>query len=321
MTSTIDQQYNRDCLLVVSNSTGNGIDLSELRIKFTILNMDEESPNTANIRVYNLSEDTVKKITGKVPVEFTSVTLKAGYKNGSSGIIFSGTIKQFRKGRENNIDSYLDILAADGDEIYNFSICNTSLPKEQTSIENRLKVISNATGLPVKQVEQTSFGGVLPRGKVMWGMNRALMRDIASTIQSTWSINNGTIQVIGFQQYLPNEAVILNAQSGLIGVPEQTDQGIRIRCLLNPRIAIGGRIRINNSDINQTLQQNQFKLAQGQQTYNQWTGLQNLADVSTDGDYRVYVCEYHGDTRGQDWYCDIIGLAIDSSSEKVEAKQ
>lgn len=321
MTSTIEQQYNRDCLLVVSNSTGDGIDLSELRIKFTILNMDSQSPNTASIRVYNLSEDTVKKITGKVPVEFTTVTLKAGYKNGLSGTIFNGTIKQFRKGRENNIDSFLDILAADGDDIYNFGICNTSLPADQTSIENRLKVVSNAFGIQVKTSDPTYFGGVLPRGKVFWGMGRDIMRNIASTINSTWSINNGVIQVIGFQQYLPNKVAVLNSQSGLVGVPEQTDQGIRIKCLLNPRITIGGLVRINNADINQTIQQNQFKLPQGQQPYNQWTGIQNLADVSTDGDYRVYVCEYHGDTRGQEWYCDIIGLAIDPSSGKVEARQ
>ena len=40
----------------------------------------------------------------------------------------------------------------------------------------------------------------------------------------------------------PAEAVVLTAETGLVGAPEQTNDGIKVRCLLNPRLRIGGRI-------------------------------------------------------------------------------
>jgi len=319
-----EQQYLRECFLVVAGDSGEGIDLSQMHIKFHITQSDKESPNAAVIRVFNLSEDTVRRITGKTPVEFTRVVLKAGYKNGSSGTIFDGTIKQFRKGRENATDTYLDILASYLDIEYNHALVNASLPAEQTSLDNRLKVLSNATGIPVNYVVGSNEGAggvVLSRGKVFWGQARVYARSLADTLQSTWSLNNGTIQIIPFQSYLPNEAVVLTSRTGLVGVPEQTEEGIKCRCLLNPKIQVGGRIQIDNASINTTFAQAAQAFEGGQLAFNRnIDALQRFADIAADGQYRVYVAEHVGDTRGNEWYTDIIGLAIDSSSEKVKAK-
>jgi hypothetical protein len=42
--------------------------------------------------------------------------------------------------------------------------------------------------------------------------------------------------------------------------------------------------------------------------------------VTTDGFYRLYQVEYIGDTRGQEWYSELVGLAVDKSSDKVLAQ-
>lgn len=143
----------------------------------------------------------------------------------------------------------------------------------------------------------------------MFGMFRDYARDIATSNQTFWSIQNGKFQMIKRTAYLPGTVVILNSNSGLISQPEQTEEGIRIKSLLNPSIVIGSLVKINNGDINQTINQTTAPIS-----YDSFVNLQLLADVTADGNYRAYVVEHHGDTRGQDWYTNITGLAVDVSS-------
>lgn len=321
---TAEQLFGRKGSLIVAAGT-DGLDLSQMHFRFKVTNSDNETPNTATIRVYNLSEDTVRKITGRMPVEFTRVVLQAGYENGPFGVVFDGTIKQFRKGKENATDKYLDILAAVGDPEYNFGVCSATVAAGSTPQE-RVKIVAESMGLAVGQVPGLSFGGVLPRGKVLWGMGRSLIRCEAATRGATWSIQDGKVDVVALDGYLPGEAVVLNSRSGLVGIPEQTEQGIKVRCLLNPKLRIAGLIQIDNASINQTSQADlrasgfaTRNLQVGQIPFDKYAGVQMIADVSSDGFYRLYVVEYVGDTRGQDWYADCIGLAVDSSTGRVLA--
>lgn len=320
MTITTDQSLwiRKATLVVVAGEQG--LDLSQMHFKFKTKQSDAESPNTAEIRIYNLSSATVKQIQG----EFTNVVLNAGYENGNFGIIFSGTIIQFRRGRENATDTYFDILASDSDIPYNNTMCNATI--KDCTPNKVIDSVSNSMGLKVNN-SLDNTGGVLPRGKVLWGLNRDVMRQTVQSQGATWSIQNGVVQVIPLQGYLPNEAVVMNSHSGMISLPEQTDEGIKVRSLLNPKLVIGGQLQINNTSINQTIAAPAGKITDGngnilpgQLPFDKNAGLQLLADVSSDGFYRIYVVEFTGDTRGNDWYADMICLAIDSSSQEVISK-
>jgi hypothetical protein len=83
----------------------------------------------------------------------------------------------------------------------------------------------------------------------MYGMARKYMRDAADATGSSWSIQDGVAQMVPLGGYLPGEAVALTAESGLIGQPEQTNEGIKVRSLLNPRLRVGGRIKLDNRSI------------------------------------------------------------------------
>ena len=81
------QQYLRDASLIVGDAEGNGLDLSNLRFTFAVHRGDLQTPNSADIRVYNLGAETVDAIRQTDPTpEFTRVVLQAGY-TGNSGII------------------------------------------------------------------------------------------------------------------------------------------------------------------------------------------------------------------------------------------
>lgn len=289
----------------------NVLDLSEMHCKFKTEQADTETPNNANVRIYNLSDKTIQAVK-----EFTRVVIQAGYES-NFGVIFDGTIKQFGLGRENATDTYLDIFAADGDLAYNFALVNNTL-RPGASQSEQLQAALDAMGESgVYLGYRTGDVGVsiLPRGKTSFALGRNVIRTYAQTNRMSWSIQNGKINIIPLDGYKPGDIPDINATSGLIGQPQQTANGIVFKTLLNPALKIGQAIRINNDDINQLIKQekNPFPIP-----YNQRTGTLNLAKTSSDGLYRLLVTEYEGDTRGQAWYADCVGLAIDASSNKVK---
>lgn len=305
----------RVSLLVVEGEKA--LELGKLHFRFETKQEDEESPNNAAIRVFNLSKETQEK----VQKEYSRVVLQGGYDESNFGVIFDGTIKQFRVGKEgNSTETYLDILAADGDQAYNYSIVNRSVAAGVTAGERIAQVVGamSPNGVTPGKILIPSTGGVLPRGKVLFGMARAILRSEVQTQGATWSIQNGKVNVIPLDGYLPTEAVVLNSATGLIGRPEATQEGVRVRCLLNPKIAVGGLVRIDNASINKTVPAPQEAIPGAQLAYNSRVGIQQFANTDADGLYRVYVAEFVGDTRGQDFYTDLTCLTVDPVTLKVK---
>jgi hypothetical protein len=311
MTGTTNNQWIRRFSLVVTDGS-QGLDLSDFRVRFRTAQSDTQSPNNVEIRVYNLSDATAKQ----VQAEYTRVILQAGYQTGNFGVIFDGTIKQFRKGRESATDTYLDILAADGDQAYNFAVSNQTLAAGSTPQDHVNAALKSMGAYDVDGGYIAPMtGGTLPRGKVLFGMARDTLRDTAATQVMSWSIQNGKLQMVPLTGYLPGEAVVLNVGAGMIGVPEQTENGIEVRCLLNPKIQIGALIQIDNASINQTVN----KDPQSPIPFDQWTGIQLLASISADGLYRTYVVEHQGDTWGNEWYSLLTCLSVDRSSDAANS--
>lgn len=291
------KQYLRKITLVVGDSAGQGLDLSALRIKFSTKKGDLQTPNTADIRVFNLSDDTSQRIQR----EFSSVVLQAGY-DGHFGVIFRGNIKQIRRGRESGTDTYLDMFAADGDRAYNFAVVNKSLAAGAGHAERVAACADAMSGHGVTTGHMADMPHTaLPRGQAMYGMARDYMRDAAQSTDTSWSIQDGQLTMLPVNGYLPGEAVVLNAKTGLIGTPEQTQDGIRVKCLLNPRLRIGSRVQIDNASVQRA------KIGMS------YTAINTTPRVADDGFYRILTAEHSGDTHGQDWYTSLICLSLDDT--------
>lgn len=301
---------------LILNTGEKGLDLSDFRFRFNIQSDDEESPNNATVRVYNLSSDVIKSIKG----EYTNIVIQGGYGD-NFGVIFQGDIRQYRIGRENMTDTYLDILAADGDQAYAFATISQSVGAGSTWDQRIGKYMDamSQQGVDLGKVVVPNLGGTLPRGKVLFGMAKQLIRSEVQSVGATWSIQNGKVNIISLTKYLPGEAIVLTSSTGLIGRPEQTQDGIVAKCLLNPKIQVGGLVKIDNNSINQTSFTNNGSQDSQGIPYNTWAGFQMLADISADGTYRVFVAEHEGDTRGTPFYTTLTLLSVDPVTQTCKA--
>ncbi|MDI3308517.1 MAG: hypothetical protein QJR07_15605, partial [Acetobacteraceae bacterium] len=281
-------QWIRKVKLIVAEDGGHALDLSEMRIVFTVQQSTIQTPNQARIRVYNLSEET----TQRVQLEFTKVILQAGY-TANLGNIFAGEIRQVRRGRESATDTYLEIIAGDGDRPYVWGTVNFSLAAGAThrdvieAVVKELKPYGVTLGYLPPLPETRAV-----RGQAFSGMARDVLREIAAELDMTWYIENGQIIFLPKNGYIPGEAVVLNSASGLIGMPEQTIGGIEARCLLNPRIHVGRLVHINNRDINE----GRISLARTDgAAFGNHLLLHGEARIADDGFYRVLCADHIGD--------------------------
>ena len=317
------QQYLRKISLVVygtdlsSNGT-NGLDLSSLRIKFNVKRSDTMTPNVADIRVYNVSSETaLSMLINLSPTTGSSgllqnhgkVILQAGY-DSNFGVIFQGNIKQIILGRESATDTFVDIIAGDGEHAYNFAIVNTTIAAGATP-QNQLNAVVNATkplGVGLGYVGDTQ-GPNLPRGKVMFGNAKNYARAIANNTNQTWSIQDEQITFVPVSSYVPGTQVFLSSKTGLIGTPQQTNVGLDVKCLLNPFIKIGGLINIDEAIVAD------YKInlsAPG-------SPANNPAPLTQDGVYYVMVAEHSGDTRGIEWYTSMICINKDVTTNPLNS--
>ena len=298
-------QFGRICTLLLSNKKGDGLDLSQLHIKFTIKRSDTQTPNMAEIRVFNLEEKTALRI----QKEFSKVLLQGGYED-NFGVIFQGNVKQIIIGRENSTDVFLDIVAGDGDLAYNFAVVNSTIAAGAGHAEQINAAINsmNSDGTSLGHVDNLPTTK-LPRGKVMYGMARDYLKQTADTTKQTWSIQDGKVQFVPLTSYLPGTAIFLSSKTGMIGTPNQTTFGVNVKCLLNPKIKVGGRVHLDNK----TVARLKINLAVP-------LSPENIpAPLTNDGIYYVMVIEHEGDNRGQEWYTNLTCLNINTTTNPLNS--
>ena len=298
------QQYGRVCTLTVGDPKGEALDLSELHIRFGIINGDVQTPKTANIRVYNLAPETAKRVRN----EFTQVVLQAGYE-GKASTIFSGQIKQVRIGRENATDTYIDILAADGDVAYNQAFVSKTLSAGWTPTDWRKAALEAMAPYGITAGQMAPLPDIrAPRALVMYGMARDQLRTLCDTYGMTWSIVLGQLQMLPVDGVLGGVSVELTSETGLIGLPTQTIDGIMVKCLINPLIRPGIQVRLNNASIQEAAISTNAKYVDERPT------------MDPDGYYKVWAVAINGDTRGTEWYMDLVCSSVDTTGPNATPK-
>ena len=288
------QQYLRAASLVIELDNDNTLlDVSELHFQFQTQAVVLQTPGSVQLRVWNLSGETARSITG----HGNMIYLSAGYE-GNQDLIFQGNIVQARIGR-NGVDSYLDITAVDGDQIHNYGFISLSV-KSGADIIGRIGSIAKAANIPLGNIGIPANTSQLHRGRAYFGLARDHLTGLCSTVGANWNINNGKLEIVAQNAYKPGDVPLLTSATGMIGVPEQMEEGISIRVLLNPAIHQNELVQLDNASI----QQYQYGLDK------QSTSQINFQpSLSADGKYKVLYVTHTGDTRGDDWYTDTVCYA------------
>jgi hypothetical protein len=271
-------------VIVASAGGGGGLDVSQLKCRFTVTKALTQDPNYSDIMIYNLSAASE----GVLMTLGSRVILEAGYEGQDHyGCIFDGQVVQSIRSKEKGTDYVLTLVCLDGDGYLNQNLIRATLAAGQSARTIAETCVTNA--------EIPAYGGSistglsaqkLPRGRVLFGAPSEILRQVAQSNQAQLYIEDGTVHIIKAPDVPGNEAVHLTPESGLVGAVEQTEDGCRGTCLLNPRIRLNTLLSIPAPYV-VARHADKDKAA---------------LDISQGGIYRVIAITHKGDTRGDDWY-------------------
>lgn len=345
----MSQNWMRHFELQLTDDNGQGISLSDFKVTFDIEWTNTIWPRVALVKIYNLTKDTNSRILGS---EFSKIKMIAGYDgiyDGSSGIvpadqvgivrnidasqvgqidgqnfgdIFNGEIRFTVTGRDNPTDTYILIQAIDGHRAFEQAQMVTTLAAGYTVADLHAAAMKSFSPFGVTQgITGAMPDTVFPRGRVMYGMTRNVMKDVAAQCNANWQLVDGQVQMVPTDKYI-HEAIVLNSGTGLIGMPQQTmGAGVNARCLINPNIRVGGLIELDQTSVYRaSLSSSEVQALPGRASETDSNGnltvsgtLQQPASVATDGVYIVQSISYTADTRGQPWYMDLMCFARGSA--------
>lgn len=347
----MSKNWMRHFELQLFDKNGQGVMLSDFKVTFTIQWADTKWPRVANVKVYNLSRETTNKILGE---EFAKIRIIAGYdgiapgvdasqvgvardvpadQTGQSGgqnygMIFDGDIRFTITGKDNVTDSWVLIQAISNNEAFIYASTVTTLAAGYTVADLYAANMKGFNAFGVTQgITSNMPTTVFPRGRVIFKSSRDIMDNIAQQCNATWQLVDGQVQMVSEDHYI-HEAIVLNADTGLIGMPQQTmGGGVNVRCLINPNIRINGlvqldqaavyRTALNTSDLQAVKYDQNGNIIPGQKIQETTLDGNRVVDgtlsqpgsVATDGVYIVKSIDYTGDTRGQAWYMDLMCFA------------
>ncbi|WP_445496700.1 baseplate hub protein [Photorhabdus sp. SF281] len=334
----MSQNWLRHFELMLLDDQGKGIVLSDFRVIFNIEWFTISFPRVATLKIYNLSKDTSNRILGS---EFSKIKIIVGYdgitptvpesevgkarpvepgttgqRDGQNyGEIFSGDIRFTLTGRDNPTDTYTQIQACDGQEAFAYATINQTVAAGYTVAD--INELTMRTFAPYGITEGHTPAmptTVFPRGKVLFGMSRDVMDNIAGQCKATWQFVDGKREMVSDEMSV-HDAIVLNSRTGLIGMPQQTiGAGVNVKCLINPNIKVNGLIKLDEGSVYRTsLPNSDIQMSGGRLTDENDNGNLHVSGVSnppasiaTDGVYIVRGIMYTGDTRGNAWYQEMM---------------
>lgn len=301
-------QWKRNCKLTIQigKNEPQALDLSEFKIVFQVSQATNEQPKAAEIYIYNLSAATMNKLAGVDSQKInTQVILECGYGSELS-IVFKGRVFQCRRGRDNPMDTWLCVLAISGDAIQNEALVNQSIPAgtSKNQIGNFLTEEAEKYGLITGEVAEISEQQY-PRGRVFFGSLHDSIQQFGKENNVEFDYSDDVISSINTLKYSLEPVQVLTPKTGMVGMPQLTSEGLIIKCLLNPKLKRKVRIQVDMSN----LQTEAYDIAWGGQEVDQpHKNPKTAADA--DGMFIIQAIEHNGDTRGDEWYTNLVCTAV-----------
>lgn len=245
-----------------------------LRVQFKIKKTSRKEPNTAEVTIFNLSEQS-----------------RAGLKRGAKLIVeagYSTSISQLFSGDARLVDhahegpSWLTkIQCGDGERAYRYAVVNESFIPG-TSVADVFARVADSTGLDVADAVRTVRATIkeqFTQGYTAFGRGSLEIDRLLKGRGIEWSIQDGRLQVLLDDTATRDSAVLLSPDTGLVGSPEhgspetkKKPQVLKVKSLLQPSLRPGRRVRVESEAIT--------------------------------GDFRVLTVTHQGDTHGGDFYSE-----------------
>lgn len=234
----------------------------ELRVAFQVSRGISGSPNTFDIRIWNLNRDHRNSI-GR---EYESVQLEVGYVppegGGNVGVIAKGRIRDYQHDREGP-DIITTVSCGDGDLAYRRATISKTIPKNTPlpEVVDELYKEMEKQGISKGEMKFPEKTQTHKRPYSMCGSCTREMDTLGRSNGFYWSIQNETLEVIPSDGYLPG-SIYISADTGMVGTPTITDNGVKVNALINPDARPNRLMVVDSEVLEMNAQDNTYRISQ-----------------------------------------------------------
>jgi hypothetical protein len=280
-------------------SPGNPFVPEPLQITFDI-KMAIQGWWTAEIVIYNLNGPTEQEVL----VQGNTITLDAGYQNKQYGTIFQGTIYQPLWERENGTDYKVTLLCVcglieDGKNFVNQTIASGYTQRQlvaQMAAACRFPLDASNVD-PLSSMKQT-------RASTYFGQPGDHFQDIADFNNANMWFSNLAINIGTLAQQNTLPTISYGPGTGLLGTPQQTQEGVEMIVNLDPRPVLRSQVQLNENVV----------IAQLARSFPSYPTI-----LDKNGLYIVGRINHVGDSRGNTWDTRITGFVNAASILSLQA--
>jgi hypothetical protein len=207
-----------------------GVRHSDLRVFADIKSSKASSPNTAEIKIWNLAQSSIDRLNDDKAV----IRVFAGFRDSGEKLVFEGTPKKNgvsieRQGPE----KVTKVVARDGGGAWDRGRLSISFSRE-VSFREVFQECVKSFGIPegnIRLPNELKF----PQGIHLDGSTSAIMTRLADSADSNFWIQNGFLNFWPKDtptNPLPNAQLFSYISGNLIGAPTPTNYGVEIKTLL-----------------------------------------------------------------------------------------
>jgi hypothetical protein len=247
-----------------------------LDIEFEVeKSLDGKTPNSADVRIWNLNADHRKALQG---LEKVYVSLEAGYESGMS-LLFRGDLRDAASARD-GADWITQITSDSGRRARRARLAKSFAPA--SSVSDVLQAAAKAMGVRLGNTAAKAAAAKIRgtqaakafNGYALAGQLERELDRICRACGLEWSIQDDELQLLDAGAPLQEIGIKLTPETGMVGSPEPGTKGaVNVTCLMIPDVYPGRRIQLESQHIN--------------------------------GVFRVQTSKHSGTTADRRWYIDL----------------
>lgn len=288
-------RFDRVYRLLVGKPNQKGLEIRQpMRVTFEISKDAQEEPNDHKIRIYNLAADTRRAL----EEPGLRCVLYAGYaEEGGPLLMASGSVVYAYTWYELP-DVVTELAVKDGyTEVRDTAVSIGLGAGAQASAI--IRDVARQMGLPLVMADDVPDRR-WQQGFSFYGAARTALHKVTQGTGLEWSIQNQQLQVVRRRGTTRRKAVVLAADTGLIGYPERTREAAREKA------------RVRDSQTNDDV-----RLVSARQQLDGWRVTSLLLPTINPGDLvklesrtvqafqRVEAVRHNGDSAGGDWQSEL----------------
>lgn len=211
-------------------------------LKFDVDRSAFSGTNNGNFQIYNLGYD-VQALLWKDRFDLTkyvTMWVYAGYED-VMPLIFMGDVQECTSYR-NGVDFITDIQATDGGYLFQYGFVNTTFSKDADFQFLLQELLANVPTCEIGYIT-TNVKQVRKRGRTFIGQTTKLLE--AYGFDEVF-VDNGQLHILGKNDVIPGQLMVLTADSGMIGTPRRGEQSITVDTIFEPQLVVGQALSLQS---------------------------------------------------------------------------